>query len=171
MWDGVDRATGSVVVGRPPQIAVLTQAVFGWGIEKRVSPGGLEQPLDIARGGDPGGQRAFAGEFKPGLAVSAGEPQHAETSAHALLGMLARTEQPVDIVPMAGPRAAALVRSLSGVRLAIARCAGGMCSLAVVWCALAALRGWLATRSPLWKIATAVAVSGKQRGRVTRLLG
>src|SRR5580700_164510 len=58
-------------------------------------------------------------------------------------------EQPLDIepapakagVPMASPRAAASVRSLSGVRLAIAWCAGGMCSLVVVWCALAALRG------------------------------
>jgi hypothetical protein len=63
--------------------------------------------------------------------------------------MLAPAEQTVDIepapakagVPMASPRAAASVRSLSGVRLAIAWCAGGMCSLVVVWCALAALRG------------------------------
>src|ERR1700757_844780 len=90
-------AASSVVVGRTPQIAVLAQAVFGLGIEERVSPVGLEQPLDIARGGDTGSQRTFAGEFKPGLAVSPGEPQHAETSAHPLLGMLARTEQPVDI--------------------------------------------------------------------------
>ena len=142
-------AASSVVVGRTPQIAVLAQAVLGVGIEKRVPPVGLEQPLDIARGGDAGGERAFAGEFEPFLTVGAGQPQYAETGAHRSLGMLARAEQTVDIepapakagVPMASPRAAASVRSLSGVRLAIAWCAGGMCSLVVVWCALAALRG------------------------------
>src|SRR5580692_1577781 len=142
-------AVSSVVVGRTPQIAVLAQAVLGVGIEKRVPPVGLEQPLDIARGGDAGGERAFAGEFEPFLTVGAGQPQYAETGAHRLLGMLARAEQTVDIepapakagVPMASQRAAASGRSLSGVRLAIAWCAGGMCSLVVVWCALAALRG------------------------------
>jgi hypothetical protein len=40
---------------------VLAQAVLGVGIEKRVPPVGLEQPLDIARGGDAGGERTFAG--------------------------------------------------------------------------------------------------------------
>src|SRR5580693_7531774 len=58
-------AASSVVVGRTPQIAVLAQAVLGVGIEKRVPPVGLEQPLDIARGGHAGGERAFAGEFEP----------------------------------------------------------------------------------------------------------
>lgn len=41
-------AASSVVVGRTPQIAVLAQAVLGVGIEERVPPVGLEQPLDIA---------------------------------------------------------------------------------------------------------------------------
>src|SRR5437016_3866106 len=59
---------------------------------------------------------------------------------------------------MASPSAAASARSVSGVRRAMAWCAGGMCSGAVVCCALAALRRWLATRSPWWKTATAVAV-------------
>src|SRR6476660_4716123 len=49
-------------------------------------PVGLEQPLDIARGGDAGGERAFAGEFEPFLTVGAGQPQYAETGAHRLLG-------------------------------------------------------------------------------------
>src|SRR5580704_14336417 len=89
----------SVVVGRTPQIAVLAQAVLGVGIEKRVPPVGLEQPLDIARGGDAGGERAFAGEFEAFLTVGAGQPQYAETGAHRLLGMLARAEQTVDIEP------------------------------------------------------------------------
>ena len=149
-------AAGSVVVGRTPQIAVLAQAVLGLDIEERMAPVGLEQSFDIARRGDAGGEGALAGEFEPILAVGTGQPQHAKTGARSLLGMLARAEQPVDIepapakagVPMANPRAAASTRSLSGVRLAIAWCAGGMCSVAVVWCALAALRGWLATRSP-----------------------
>jgi hypothetical protein len=149
-------AGGSVVVGRTPQIAVLAQAVLGLDIEERMAPVGLEQSFDIARRGDAGGEGALAGEFEPILAVGTGQPQHAKTGARSLLGMLARAEQPVDIepapakagVPMANPRAAASTRSLSGVRLAIAWCAGGMCSVAVVWCALAALRGWLATRSP-----------------------
>jgi len=66
------------------------------------------------------------------------QPQYAETGAHRLLGMLARAEQTVDIGADGKPRAAASVRSLSGVRLAIAWCAGGMCSLVVAWCALAA---------------------------------
>src|SRR6202040_2359789 len=90
-------AASSVVVGRTPQIAVLAQAVLGVGIEKRVPPVGLEQPLDIARGGDAGGERAFAGEFEPFLTVGAGQPQYTETGAHRLLGMLARAEQTVDI--------------------------------------------------------------------------
>ena len=142
-------AAGSVVIGRTTQIAVFAQTGLGSGIEERVLPVGLEQPLDIARGGDTGGQRALASEFEPILAVGSGQPQHTEAGAHPLLGMLARAEQTVDIkpapakagVPMAGPRAAASARSVSGVRLAIAWCAGGMCSLVVVWCALAALRG------------------------------
>ena len=124
-----------------PQIAVLAQAVLGVGIEERVPPVGLEQPLDIARGGDAGGEGAFAGEFKPFLTVGAGQPQYAETGAHRLLGMLARVEQTVDIGADGKPEGGASVRSLSGVRLAIVWCAGGMCSLVVVWCALAALRG------------------------------
>src|SRR6476619_2976320 len=86
-------AASSVVVGRTPQIAVLAQAVLGVGIEERVPPVGLEQPLDVARGGDAGGERAFAGEFEPFLTVGAGQPQYAETGAHRLLGMLARVEQ------------------------------------------------------------------------------
>src|ERR1700752_4898645 len=96
MRDDVDRAAGSFVVGRTPKIAVLAQAVFGLGIEERVSPVGLEQALDIARGGDTGSQRTFAGGLRRALAEGAGEPHHAETSPHPLLGMLARTEQPVD---------------------------------------------------------------------------
>src|ERR1700726_896160 len=90
-------AASSVVVGRTPQIAVLAQAVLGVGIEKRVPPVGLEQPLDIGGGGDAGGERAFPGKFEPFLTVGAGQPQYAETGAHRLLGMLARAEQTVDI--------------------------------------------------------------------------
>ena len=37
-WRSIGAAS-SVVVGRPPQIAVLAQAVLGVGIEKRVPPG------------------------------------------------------------------------------------------------------------------------------------
>src|SRR6267154_3959329 len=92
-------AASSVVVGRTPKIAVLAQAVLGVGIEERVPPVGLEQPLDIARGGDAGGERAFAGKFEPFLTVGAGQPEYAETGAHRLLGMLARGEQTVDIEP------------------------------------------------------------------------
>ena len=139
----------SVVVSRAAQVDVRAEALFRPAVEEGPQPVGFEQALDIARRGDAGGERTLAGEFEPGLAVGAGEPQHPEAGAHALLGMLARAEQTVDIepapakagVPMASPRAAASVRSLSGGRLAIAWCAGGMCSLVVVWCALAALRG------------------------------
>src|SRR3984957_8706237 len=112
-------AASSVVVGRTPQIAVLAQAVLGVGIEKRVPPVGLEQPLDIARGGDAGGERAFAGEFEPFLTVGAGQPQYAETGAHRLLGMLARVEQTVDIgadgKPEGGGLGAQLVRGALGL--------------------------------------------------------
>jgi len=87
-WRSIGAAS-SVVVGRTPQIAVLAQAVLGVGIEKRVPPVGLEQPLDIARGGDAGGERAFAGEFEPFFTVGAGQPQYAETGAHRLLGSAA----------------------------------------------------------------------------------
>src|SRR4029077_2724041 len=79
-------AASSVVVGRTAQIAVLGQTVLGVGIEERVPPVGLEQPLDIARGGDAGGKRAFAGEFEPFLTVGAGQSQYGDTSALRLLG-------------------------------------------------------------------------------------
>src|SRR6202011_6068920 len=123
-WRSIGAAS-SVVVGRPPQIAVLAQAVLGVGIEKRVPPVGLEQPLDIARGGDAGGERAFAGEFEPFLTVGAGQPQYAETGAHRLLGMLARAEQTVDIgadgKPEGGGLGAQLVRGSLGHRLVCRR--------------------------------------------------
>ena len=88
-------------------------------------PVGLEQPLDIARGGDAGGEGAFAGEFKPFLTVGAGQPQYAETGAHRLLGMLARVEQTVDIgadgKPEGGGLGAQLVRGALGHRLVCRR--------------------------------------------------
>jgi len=82
--------------------------------------------------------RAFAGEFEPFLTVGAGQPQYAETGAHACSGMLARAEQTVDIgadgkARGRRPRCAAC-QGCAGHRW----CAGGMCSLVVAWCALAA---------------------------------
>src|ERR1700716_3332928 len=78
-------AAGSVVVGRTPQIAVLAQAVLGLGVEERVLPVGLEQPLDIARGGDAGGERAFAGEFEPILAIGTGQPHWTDRTLRTLM--------------------------------------------------------------------------------------
>src|ERR1700719_199864 len=101
-------AASSVVVGRTPQIAVLAQAVLGVGIEKRVPPVGLEQPLDIARGGDAGGERAFAGEFETFLTVGAGQPQYAETGAADSGGSRPRIRDDVahhsDLISLGVPR-------------------------------------------------------------------
>jgi hypothetical protein len=76
---------------------VLAKALFCTAVEEGSLPVGFEQPFDITRRQDAGGERPLAGEFEPVLAVGASEPQHPETGAHALLGMLARGEKPVDI--------------------------------------------------------------------------
>ena len=69
---------------------------------------GFQQPLDIARRQDAGGERTLAGEFEPVLAVGARQPQHPETGPHTLLGMLARAEQPVDIGADGNPEGSSL---------------------------------------------------------------
>ena len=76
---------------------MLAEALFGMGVEEGPLPIGFEQPFDIARRQDAGGERAFAGELEPVRAVAAGEPEHPQTGAQAFLGVLARVEQPVDI--------------------------------------------------------------------------
>jgi hypothetical protein len=122
--------------------------LFRTAVEEGPLPIGFEQQ-DITRRQDAGGECPLAGKFEPVPAVGASEPQHPEIGSHALLGMLARAEEPVDIVPMVSPSGAAPRRSLWACA-APSPDAPAAC-VPARWCdrALAVLRRWLAIRTPL----------------------
>jgi hypothetical protein len=120
------RRRSSVVVAVATNVAVMADAILGHGVDEW--PPALEQVLDKPGRTGARGHRSHASSLQLFARVAGRQTQSVEAGPHTLLDMIAPGQQLLAIGRGGPPTLAAWSRTQSGVCLATALCAGGMCS-------------------------------------------